>query len=159
MNWIRELCDLYDKNKKEAGIMKKGRFGEPLVLLPIFHSTVTAQITVTINQNGDFLHAEPVAEEDKITIIPVTEKSAARTAGVEPHPLCDNLKYLAGDYQEYVISDKGKDFSVNHRLYMDVLEKWAASPFAHKKSVSDLPLFTKRHADERFDHPWDFKGR
>ena len=67
MNWIRELCDLYDKNKKEAGIMGTGRFGEPLVLLPMFHSTVTAQITVTVNEAGDFLQAEPVAEEDKIT--------------------------------------------------------------------------------------------
>lgn len=136
MNWIRELCDLYDKNKKEAGIMGTGRFGEPLVLLPMFHSTVTAQITVTVNEAGDFLHAEPVAEEDKITIIPVTEKSAARTAGVEPHPLCDNLKYLAGDYMEYVVPDKGKDFSENHRRYMESLEKWAASSGAHEKVLA-----------------------
>ena len=31
----------------------------------------------------------------------ITEKSGSRTAGKEPHPLCDNLRYLAGDYTKY----------------------------------------------------------
>lgn len=133
MNWVKELCDLYEKNKVLAGKVQIGRYEEPLILLPIYHTTVAAQITVTINEKGEFLRAEQVVDEDKLTVIPVTEKSAARTAGVEPHPLCDNLKYLAGDYMEYVVLDKGKDFSENHKLYMEALEKWAASPFTHKK--------------------------
>ncbi len=37
-----------------------------------------------------------------MTIIPVTEKSGSRTAGKEPHPLCDNLRYLAGDYKNTI---------------------------------------------------------
>ncbi|MDO5408099.1 MAG: type I-C CRISPR-associated protein Cas8c/Csd1 [Eubacteriales bacterium] len=133
MNWIRELCDLYEKNEQEAGKMTEGRYGEPLVLLPIFHSTVQAQITVTLNPEGDFLRAERVQEEDKTTIIPVTEKSAARTAGIEPHPLCDNLKYLAGDYMDYVVPDKEKNFSENHEKFMVDLEKWALSSYSHEK--------------------------
>ena len=133
MNRIRELCDLYEKNQEKVGVIERGRYGEKLVLLPVFHTTVAAQITVAIDENGKFLYAVPVAEEDKMTMIPVTEKSAARTAGTEPHPLCDNLKYLAGDYMDYVIPDKEKDYSENYRLYMESLEKWAKSPFTHGK--------------------------
>ena len=133
MNRIRELCDLYEKNQEKVGVIERGRYGEKLVLLPVFHSTVAAQITVAIDESGEFLYAEPVAEEDKMTMIPVTEKSAARTAGTEPHPLCDNLKYLAGDYMDYVIPDKEKDYSENYRLYMESLEKWAKSSFTHGK--------------------------
>ena len=55
MNWVNELCDLYDKNQERAGEMtyftretKDGPVEIPLVLLPISHTTVLAQITVTI---------------------------------------------------------------------------------------------------------------
>ena len=144
MNWVRELCDLYEKNKDRAGKVEAGRYGEPLILLPIYHTTVAAQITVTISEEGKFLRAEQVSEEDKLTVIPTTEKSAARTAGVEPHPLCDNLKYLAGDYMEYVIPDKGKDFFKNHKLYMEALEKWAVSPLTHKKVTAICRYLQKK---------------
>lgn len=126
MNWVGELCDLYDKNSDKAGIMD----GVNPVLLPLYHTTVAAQIEVTVDENGNFLNAQRVPEEEKETIIPVTDKSSSRTAGIEPHPLCDNLKYLAGDYAVYV---SGKDCSRNHELYMEQLEKWAESPFSHKK--------------------------
>lgn len=126
MNWIAQLCDLYEKNRNLAGIMKEGK----PVLLPIYHTTVTAQITVTIDEEGNFLRAEPVAETDKLTIIPVTDKSASRTAGKEPHPLCDNLEYLAGDYGSYVTE---KDCDRKHELYMAQLKRWADSPYNHSK--------------------------
>ena len=111
MNWISELCDIYDKNSNHVGeyLPNKGKKGKeriPVVLLPVFHTTVAAQITVDIDVNGSFLGAQRVASEDKMTIIPVTETSGSRTAGIEAHPLCDNLKYLAGDYMEYVKIDK-----------------------------------------------------
>ena len=133
MDWVRELCDLYEKNANLAGQYEKGRFGEPLILLPVFHSTVASQITVTINEKGEFLRAVTVEDEEKLTVIPVTEKSASRTAGVEAHPLCDNLKYLAGDYMDYVVPDKGKDYTENHKLYMEGLRKWVESAFSHEK--------------------------
>ena len=122
------LCRLYDKNESIAGLMD----GDKPMLLPIYHTTVAAQITVTLNEDGGFLRAElvPNSETEKRTLIPVTDKSASRTAGVEPHPLCDNLKYLAGDYTVYV---NGKDCVKNHRLYMDGLREWAESQFCHPK--------------------------
>ena len=67
MDWVRELCDLYEKNANLAGQYEKGRFGEPLILLPVFHSTVASQITVTINEKGEFLRAVTVEDEEKLT--------------------------------------------------------------------------------------------
>ncbi len=142
MNWVQELLDLYDKNEDIAGEMmyleqktKKGVVKIPIVLLPVSHTTVLAQITVTIDETGDFLKAETVAEEDRITIIPVTEKSGSRT-DVAPHPLCDNLKYLAGDYMKYYAGKAGKekDFSRNHELFMQALQAWNDSEFHHIKA-------------------------
>ena len=78
MSWINELIDLYEKNTDKIGIIEYRR-DIPYVLLPLFHTTVTAQITVTIDQAGDFIRAEQVEQKDKTTIIPVTEKSGSRT--------------------------------------------------------------------------------
>lgn len=140
MNWIEELCDLYEKNREIAGQVsykscqtKKGEEKVPLILLPIFHTTVTAQITVTIEENGVFLGAERVDQGDKLTIIPVTDKSLARTANPEPHPLCDNLKYLAGDYMQYCKGKKDKDFHAYYSAYMKSLQDWHESSFTHEK--------------------------
>lgn len=141
MNWTNELLDLYEKNQDIAGEVKhipiNGKKGDelaPLILLPVFHTTVTAQITVTLDVDGEILGAERVDKQDNLTIIPVTEKSLSRTAGTEPHPLCDNLKYLAGDYMIYYRQGKKpKDYSENYRLYIEALEKWHESDFTHKK--------------------------
>lgn len=76
--------------------------------------------------------ASKVESEDKLTIIPITEKSGSRTAGKAPHPLCDNLRYLAGDYGRYVKDKKG-DIRSYHELYMEELEKWHYSIFSHEK--------------------------
>ena len=126
MNWCAELCELYDKNAGLAGVMK----GDEAVLLPLYHTSVAAQITVTIDENGNFLDASVVADEGKATIIPVTEKSAGRTAGKEPHPLCDNLEYLAGDDPLFA---GDKDCVQKHELYMEELRKWAESAYTHPK--------------------------
>ena len=139
MSWEEELIRLYDRNSSQAGkiqykrIKKNGKNEEiPYVLLPPFHTTVTAQIQVTLSADGEFLGASKVGSEDKLTIIPVTEKSGSRTAGKAPHPLCDNLRYLAGDYEKYVPDKKG-DLGSYHKLYMEELEKWHLSPFSHAK--------------------------
>lgn len=139
MSWEEELIRLYDRNSSQAGkiqykrIKKNGKDEEiPYVLLPPFHTTVTAQIQVTLSADGALLGASKVNGEDKLTIIPVTEKSGSRTAGKAPHPLCDNLRYLAGDYGKYVQDKKG-DVGSYHELYMEELEKWHLSPFSHVK--------------------------
>lgn len=137
MSYVNELIDLYNKNQDKIGVIEY-RGDIPYVLLPPFHTTVTAQITVTIDQNGNFMRAELVAQNDKMTIIPVTEKSGSRTAGKEPHPLCDNLRYLAGDYKDYY-----KDDGVCNELYMSQIEKWEKSTYSHEK-VKAIYLYLKK---------------
>lgn len=134
MNWI----DLYEKNDDKIGVIEYRR-DMPYVLLPPFHTTVTAQIVVTIDQSGNFMNAELVNANDKLTIIPVTEKSGSRTAGKEPHPLCDNLRYLAGDYTKYY-----KDDGVCNELYISQLEKWVNSDYCHEK-VRAIYLYLKKN--------------
>lgn len=137
MSYVNELIDLYNKNQDKIGVIEY-RGDIPYVLLPPFHTTVTAQITVTIDQNGNFMRAELVAQDDKMTIIPVTEKSGSRTAGKDPHPLCDNLRYLAGDYKDYY-----KDDGVCNELYMSQIEKWEKSTYSHEK-VKAIYLYLKK---------------
>lgn len=143
MNWIKELCSLYDRNVGIAGDVTSGRYQEQIVLLPVFHTTVKAQITICISQDGEFLGAERVAQNDDMTVIPVTDESAARTSGIAAHPLCDNLKYIAADYAEYVACEKKKDFSENHRLYLKGLERWATSEYRHPKVAAIYAYITK----------------
>lgn len=47
MSWVNELIDLYEINSDKIGVIEYRR-DMPYVLLPPFHTTVTAQITVTI---------------------------------------------------------------------------------------------------------------
>ena len=124
---MNELIDLYEINRDKIGVIEY-RGENPYVLLPPFHTTVTAQITVTIDQDGNFVTAQQVDSNDKFTIIPITEKSGSRTAGKEPHPLCDNLKYLAGDYAKYYEEDGSC-----HELYISQLKEWAESEYCHEK--------------------------
>ena len=54
-------------------------------LLPLCHSTQNAQITIDINSDGTIPSigfAEKVEKEDAVTIIPVTEDSSSRGAGI-----------------------------------------------------------------------------
>lgn len=127
MSWVNELIDLYEINRDKIGVIEY-RGENPYVLLPPFHTTVTAQITVTIDQDGNFVTAQQVDSNDKFTIIPITEKSGSRTAGKEPHPLCDNLKYLAGDYAKYYEEDGSC-----YELYISQLKEWAESEYCHEK--------------------------
>ena len=59
MSWVNELIDLYEINSDKIGVIEYRR-DMPYVLLPPFHTTVTAQITVTIDQDGNFINAELV---------------------------------------------------------------------------------------------------
>ena len=91
MAWMKRLAETYDLYQDLAGIVKDG---QP-VLLPVSHSTINAQIEVTLNEKGEFVQGKVVEKGDEVTIIPVTEDSAARSSGVAPHPLCDKLCYVA----------------------------------------------------------------
>lgn len=138
MSWIHKLYDTYENCSSEVGA--KGS-DEKTPLLPIAHSTQNAQIEVVINGEGDFLRAKLVEKDEAVTIIPVTEDSATRSSGIAPHPLCDKLQYVAGDYHEYVKKKKGEEF---YNSYIQQLESWCNSPYCHRKVKAILTYLKKK---------------
>lgn len=118
MSWITTLYETYEN------ITKQGSTD----LLPVAHSTQNAHIEVTINSNSEMIGAEFVDKDNALTLIPVTESSASRTSGNAPHPLCDKLQYLAGDYEEY--TGKKKDFYIE---YIKQLKDWCQSEYSNDK--------------------------
>ncbi|MFI3238065.1 MAG: type I-C CRISPR-associated protein Cas8c/Csd1 [Lachnospiraceae bacterium] len=119
MSWLSLLSETYDN-------LMKCDYDQRRNLLPIAHSTQKAHITVVIDQEGDFVRGAFVTDIEgkeknlSQTLIPVSEKSASRSSGIAPHPLCDKLKYLAGDYTRYT-SDENENY---FNAYCSQLEEW-----------------------------------
>lgn len=111
MSWLFKLSETYDnavKNKKLKGPM------------PLAHVYQQADIEVTLDGNGNFVEAGFV---NKIsTLVPATESSAGRTSGLSPHPLCDKLQYVAGDYKQY-----GGTSKPCFKDYLSLLSSWYKS--------------------------------
>ena len=123
MSWMKSLYDTYESASKIENINKNND------LLKIAHSRQNAQIELTINKDGNFVNAQFVPKDEADTVIPVTESSASRSSGSAPHPLCDKLKYIAGDYEKYT----GIDNSKYHDDYMKSLIKWVQSSYTSDK--------------------------
>lgn len=140
MSWIEKLYQTYENNTAAIGCID-----HEVPLLPICHTTQNAHITITIDADGNFVSAAVVQKSDARTIIPATEKSAGRTSGPTPHPLCDKLQYIAGDYSEY-----GGEKEPCFDKYYSLLSQWIAADdkqwklkaiaayVAKKRLISDL---------------------
>ena len=122
MIW-KTLVKTYDLYSDLAGVRQEG---QP-TLLPIFHSTLCAQVEIEIDGNGNFLSSRKIDKEDATTIMPVNEASASRTADNSPHPLCDKLCYVAGDYSKYT-GDHKEDY---FKKYLKQLKEWVESKYTH----------------------------
>lgn len=125
MSWMPLLYETYEN-------VMRGDIDDLVPqLLPIAHSTQNADIEVSINIDGEFEGSTAVLGKgkDKKTLIPVTESSASRSSGVAPHPLCDKLQYLAGDYTSFVARTSDKF----HVAYMKQLDDWCISEFSNEK--------------------------
>lgn len=127
MSWLPECAAVYDKIGKDAGTKVNG-----VLLLPLFHSTQNAQIEVNVSTEGEFAFATIIDKANQVTMIPVTEDSAARSSGVEPHPLFDKLIYTAGDFVKY--ANKIKNNTPNYYIeYMNKLRQWVESEYTNDK--------------------------
>lgn len=127
MSWLPECAAVYDKIGKDAGTKVNG-----VLLLPLFHSTQNAQIEVNVSTEGEFAFATIIDKANQVTMIPVTENSAARSSGVEPHPLFDKLIYTAGDFVKY--ANKIKNNTPNYHIeYMNKLRQWVESEYTDDK--------------------------
>lgn len=127
LGWIEMLSRTYDACSSLAGIEMDGG----LMLLPLSHSTANAQIELTVDRNGELVRELTSTVEkngrDEVTIIPVTEDSAARSNGNFPHPLCDKLCYVAGDYSRYTGEEKEEYFEA----YLKGLQAWTCSQYGN----------------------------
>lgn len=138
MSWINKLYDTYENCRSEVGV--PGTDERRITLLPIAHSTQNAQIEVVINGDGHFIRARLLEKNEVVTIIPVTENSATRSNGISPHPLCDKLQYIAGDYSNYVDKKNSEGF---YNKYIEQLEGWCNSPHCNRK-VSSILCYLKK---------------
>ena len=123
MSWTEELYKIYEQ---QCGRTEN----EASPLLPISHTTMNAQIELTLSEQGDFISAERVEKANAVTVVPVTEAAGARTSGVAALPLADKLVYIARDYPQYA-DGKRSDNTEYFKAYQEQLECWANSEYSH----------------------------
>jgi CRISPR-associated protein Csd1 len=123
MGLLQKACETYDTHKDLVGRYVEGR--HPLA--PISHIVANADIEITVNQDGIFITAIALDTSESATIIPVTVESEGRTStAVSPHPLCDQLKYVA----PYSHTEYSK--------YLSQLSEWVESEYSHPKLIPIL---------------------
>lgn len=158
MSWVSSLCALYDANTWRAGEVENWkRSGKtyPLMLLPLSHTTVRARIEITLDQDGNLLGARALLKDEASeTIAPSTEKAMSRASTtVAPYPLFDGLKYVAGDFLDFVnidldnqkkIDDTRKNIAECFPKYIDFLGRWCASEFVHPKVLAAYQYLSKK---------------
>ncbi len=139
MSWITYLYRTYENVMRADPREREG-------LLPIAHTTQNANITVFLDEKGNFIGSRVMekpgkgSHDERSTLIPCTEASAGRS-GIfpAPHPLCDKLQYLAGDYQKY----GGAKGDLFHKKYMEQLTAWCESPYQNRCACKILAYLKK----------------
>lgn len=123
---MEALYRTYEDNAQQAGQNSSEENGSKkrtiTPLFPLYHGSQNAQVTVVLDGSGNFRRAEVVPSGNQQTIIPVTEKSGGRTSGLCPHPLCDKLQYVAGDFTKWTNNRKN-----GYKEYLNQLERWKNS--------------------------------
>jgi CRISPR-associated protein Csd1 len=134
MTVFQDLVKVYDHNQAQAGKFEQDHFGKEFTLLPTSHVSVGVQLEVTIDLHGNFKNASVVGKDENTTVIPATIKSANRSSSPEAHPLQDKIKYVAGDYGQYMPTDKKA--AIYRTSYMTLLGEWAVSSQKHSRIVA-----------------------
>ena len=124
MSWMEQLVQTYDENEHFAG--RDDVDGMKAMLPPVGHIIQNAQIEITLSEEGELIRAEVIPKEYRSTLIPCTPDSASRTSSPSPHPLHDNLSYIARDYYDYV-KKPPRGETMPYLLYKNLLGTWAAS--------------------------------
>lgn len=104
MSWFSNLANTYDRVADKVGELDEN--GQ--ILLPLYHTIKKTDICIKLDINGKFLELDPAP----LSIpIPCTEDSSTRTGPPLPHPLHEELSYLATD-------------ETKHMAYIASLEAW-----------------------------------
>ncbi len=113
MGWMQHLVETYE-NAKNAHAFEEA--DHPLV--PAGFVEKKAAIHVILTKDGTFWRAERVPKEENRFVIPSTPEAEGRTGQPAPYPLCDELRYVAGDFFE----GENPYFDA----YFGALEAWCA---------------------------------
>lgn len=138
MSWMEQLVQTYDENERFAG--RDDIDGMKAMLPPVGHIIQNAQIEITLNEEGELIRAEVIPKEYRTTLIPCTPDSASRTGNPAPHPLHDNLSFIAKDYCVFVNS-KGADSQ--YIAYKEQLGAWAM--FDTNPKIRAVYRYISRH--------------
>ncbi len=115
MGLFQKAVETYDAHRDYVGREIEGH----QVLVPVSHILARPEIEITLEQDGSFSSARLWDKSEPKIFIPATEESGGRTSAPCPHPLCDQLCYLA-PYDEK-----------KHPLYVRQLTAWAESSYSH----------------------------
>ena len=162
MSWIEELYKTYMNCYGKEDIISSDRNKPKKPLLPPFHTLQNSHIEIILDKDGNFLDAERISTEE--IIMPCTEKSSSAKTGTNPpsHPLCEMIKYCAGDYS----GTKNSYFN----NYFKELSAWNNSDLKHpfvtsiynyilkKRLVSDL-INTGKEIFKKDEDPGDLMVR
>ncbi|MDO5640483.1 MAG: type I-C CRISPR-associated protein Cas8c/Csd1, partial [Neisseria sp.] len=130
MSWMQKLYRTYDVIS-----VKMDSADNPLT--PVAHTLQTAHIEIVVDGEGNFQTARVMPPKTTI-LLPVTESSENRTSGEAPHPFADKIQYVAKDYADY-----GGDKKAYFDGYLQQLQAWCDSPYAHLKVRSVLHYVAK----------------
>ena len=131
MSWMEQLVQTYNENERFAG--RSGVGGMKALLPPVGHIIQNAQIEIAVKGEGKLLHCEVLLKEDQPTLIPCTPDSASRSGkGIFPHPLHDNLSYIARDYGKYATVEQDEKKNP-YKQYVKQLKLWAESKYSDPK--------------------------
>ncbi|MCI8389005.1 MAG: type I-C CRISPR-associated protein Cas8c/Csd1 [Clostridiales bacterium] len=120
MSLLEKAYQTYENQSFRVGVETAGEE----TLTPVSHMIANAHIEITLDSDGTFADAVRVLKEASKTIIPVTIESESRSgtsAKDRPHPLSDQLMYLADG------------LTGNHENYCAQLSLWANSEFSTPK--------------------------
>ena len=127
MSWMDQLYKTYDNNVLKEQDSKNR-------MPPIAHINVNAQLELSIKKNGVLDDIHIIEKSDRLTLIPVTEASMSRSSSISPHPLCDTLSYIAGDFGCHCDTETSKiNAEKKYAKYMENLKMWKESSYSHPK--------------------------
>jgi CRISPR-associated protein Csd1 len=117
MGLLQQAALTYDCHSALAGEVREGHE----ILAPVSHLVTRADLEVTLDRDGTFVSARKVEKTEPKILIPATEESGGRTVNLAPHPLCDQLKYIAPYHTN------------KYTAYLKQLSQWEQSADTHPK--------------------------
>lgn len=95
MSWTSRLIETYD-NYFSADSPPE----DPAPLVPVGFIPKKIGIRVYLNRDGSFAFAQILSNEEEVNI-PSTPQAEGRTGQPAPYPLCDEIRYVAGDLTDH----------------------------------------------------------